>query len=171
MIFSRPDYQERIVECDVKALRELFSDILSAIPSDNETASEEIRDFNYRFENCFDGKIPKDEPVFLLRGQDHVAHNFVNVVRAWAHQHSVNGGSDPMHASAMRQAELMERWAKEHGKPHGKPADGPVSHVLKCSACGGDGVTRYVSDIDADGEIRFVGPCPACNGSGLKQNS
>jgi hypothetical protein len=60
--------------------------------------------------------IPEDEPVFLIRGQDQVGHN---AVRAWAHLHRVNGGSDTAYMLAMQHADLMERWPKK------KPADVP----------------------------------------------
>jgi hypothetical protein len=59
------------------------------------------------------GLIPEDEPVFLIRGQDIVG---ADAVRQWARLHRINGGSDLLYASAMRQADHMERWAKVHGK-------------------------------------------------------
>jgi hypothetical protein len=51
--------------------------------------------------------IPADEPVFLIRGQDQVG---ADAVRAWAHLHRNNGGSDLVYTRAMAQAERMEAW-------------------------------------------------------------
>ncbi len=61
-----------------------------------------------------ENKIPEDEPVFLIRGQDQVG---AAAVRAWAHLHKVNGGSDILYALAMDHADKMEAWPKH------KPAD------------------------------------------------
>lgn len=61
--------------------------------------------------------IPDQEPVFLIRGQDEVGHL---AVRAWAYQHRINGGSDAVYNSAMRNADLMENWCKN---VKGKKAD------------------------------------------------
>ena len=47
------------------------------------------------------------EPIFVIRGQDQVG---AAAVRAWAHMHRLNGGSDIVYASAMRQADAMEAW-------------------------------------------------------------
>ena len=76
------------------------------------------KDYNERIQDNAN-RIPADEPVFLLRAQDQVAHI---AVRGWAHLHRVNGGSDVAYDLAMRHADLMDRWAKEHGS---KPADVP----------------------------------------------
>jgi hypothetical protein len=64
-----------------------------------------------------EGKIPENEPVFLIRAQDEVG---AAAVRAWAHLYRVNGGADPVYLSAMRHAERMEVWPKH------KPADVPA---------------------------------------------
>ena len=61
--------------------------------------------------------IPEDEPVFLIRGQDVIGHA---AVRAWAHLHRQQGGSDIAYEAAMRQADRMEAWAKHK---NGKNAD------------------------------------------------
>lgn len=63
--------------------------------------------------------IPADEPVFLIRAQDQVGHM---AVRAWAHMHRVNGGSDTAYTLAMRHADKMELWTKTKKS---KPADVP----------------------------------------------
>jgi len=54
--------------------------------------------------------IPADEPVFLIRAQDQVGHL---AVRAWAHAHRLNGGSDIAYTLAMDHADKMERWPKK----------------------------------------------------------
>ena len=43
--------------------------------------------------------------------------------RAWAHLHRVNGGSDPAYLLAMQHADLMEQWARRHGKKADLPKD------------------------------------------------
>ena len=53
------------------------------------------------------GLIPADEPVFLLRGQDLVAPF---AVRMWARNAELAGADPAIVASAMEQAEAMERW-------------------------------------------------------------
>jgi hypothetical protein len=76
-------------------------------------------DYNRRIQDS-ENKIPEDEPVFLIRGQDHIGHA---AVRAWAHLHRLNGGSDIVYLSAMRHADLMEGWANKYGKPADLPAE------------------------------------------------
>lgn len=76
------------------------------------------KDYNERFQDA-QNKIPADEPVFLIRAQDQVGHL---AVRAWAHFHRVNGGSDVAYDLAMEHADKMEAWGKQHGS---KPADVP----------------------------------------------
>jgi len=66
-------------------------------------------DYNQRIQDS-ESKIPADEPVFLIRGQDIIGHE---AVRAWAHLHRVNGGSDQAYVLAMRHADLMENWPKK----------------------------------------------------------
>ncbi len=61
-----------------------------------------------------ENKIPEDEPVFLIRAQDQVG---AAAVRAWAHLHKLNGGSDILYSLAMSHADKMEQWPKH------KPAD------------------------------------------------
>lgn len=73
------------------------------------------KDYNERMQDSAN-LIPADEPVFLIRAQDQVGHA---AVRAWAHLHRANGGSDVAYDLAMRHADLMECWPKK------KPADVP----------------------------------------------
>jgi len=59
-----------------------------------------------------EGKIPEDEPVFLLRAQDAVAPG---VVEAWAlAAHSV-GADENIVQHAYEHAQLMRKWQAEHG--------------------------------------------------------
>ena len=76
------------------------------------------KDYNERIQDSA-GLIPADEPVFLIRAQDVAGPR---AVRAWAHIHRMNGGSDPMYTAAMRHALKMEEWAEKHGS---KNADAP----------------------------------------------
>ena len=66
------------------------------------------------------GVIPEAEPVFLIRGQDIIGHA---AVRAWAQLHHVNGGQDAAYEAALRHADRMEAWAKQHGKCADVPLD------------------------------------------------
>lgn len=63
------------------------------------------------------GKIPEDEPVFLIRGQDKSAPA---ALRYWAIQNEKNGGDPELTRNALDHARLMLEWQKEHGA---KPAD------------------------------------------------
>lgn len=59
-------------------------------------------------------KIPTDEPVFLIRGQD-VSSSAA--VRAWADLNDQNGGDRKLSQLARNHATLMDQW------PHKKLAD------------------------------------------------
>lgn len=56
------------------------------------------------------GKIPEDEPVFLLRGQDTHAPA---VVRLWARLAENGGASAEIVDSAYAQAVAMDAWQRE----------------------------------------------------------
>jgi len=64
-----------------------------------------------------DNKIPKDEPVFLLRGQDISAPS---TLRHWADQNELNCGEVELSIKARKHALAMEKWQLEH---HVQPAD------------------------------------------------
>lgn len=67
------------------------------------------------------GKIPSEEPVFLLRAQDVLAPG---LLRMYAEQYRILPGADPEVARlTWEQARLMDLWQKEHGS---KPADLPA---------------------------------------------
>ena len=59
-----------------------------------------------------EGKIPEDEPVFLLRAQDAVAPG---VVEAWAIVAYEAGATDDIVHHAYEHAQLMRKWQAEHG--------------------------------------------------------
>lgn len=59
------------------------------------------------------GKIPADEPVFLLRASDMLAPN---VVKHWALQAKVNGCDPEIVAAAENHAQAMIDWQKQHGR-------------------------------------------------------
>jgi hypothetical protein len=56
-----------------------------------------------------DGKIPNDEPVFLLRGQDKHA---AAVVRFYAFLVAQDGGDPEVVSRAHDQADRMDAWPK-----------------------------------------------------------
>jgi len=63
-------------------------------------------DYNERIQDTA-GLIPKDEPVFLLRGQDILAPQ---LVATWAHRARVAGCSLEIVEAAEEQAEAMRAW-------------------------------------------------------------
>lgn len=63
------------------------------------------------------GKIPEDEPVFLIRGQDISAPA---TLRYWADQNEVNCGDESLSTKARIHAEKMEQWQLEN---HAQAAD------------------------------------------------
>lgn len=77
------------------------------------------KDYNERIQDSAN-LIPEDEPVFLIRAQDQIG---ADAVRAWAHLHQLNGGSDVAYLLAIRHADQMEAWPKK------KPADVPAEAV------------------------------------------
>jgi hypothetical protein len=65
-------------------------------------------DYN-RFQDP-EGKIPEDEPVFLIRGQDKVS---ASAVRAWAMLNEAAGGDPRATKAAVAHADLMDAWPKK----------------------------------------------------------
>ncbi len=53
-----------------------------------------------------------DEPLFVLRAQDNMAPD---TVRLWARTARTRGVNAEKVNAAMKQADKMEAWAKEHG--------------------------------------------------------
>lgn len=64
-------------------------------------------DYNYK---DLDLRIPDDEPVFLIRGQDKVAGD---AVRAWADLNHAAGGDPKLSRAAREHAKIMEQWPKK----------------------------------------------------------
>ena len=64
------------------------------------------RDDYNRFQDP-ENKIPADEPVFLIRGQDKVG---AATVRAWAELNKVSGGDPKLSDLALEQADRMDDW-------------------------------------------------------------
>jgi hypothetical protein len=56
------------------------------------------------------GVVPKDEPVFLIRGQDKVG---AATVRIWAELNDAAGGDPELSRRAREHAERMDRWPKK----------------------------------------------------------
>lgn len=59
-----------------------------------------------------EGKIPEDEPVFLLRAQDVTAPA---VVKWWCNLARQHGASENIIEAARSQVDEMIKWQKEHG--------------------------------------------------------
>lgn len=74
------------------------------------------KDYNRRIQDA-DQKIPINEPVFLIRGQDLVG---AEVVRFWAQRTKEKGGDSRLIRKVLRHAKKMEDW------PRKKVADCPV---------------------------------------------
>lgn len=76
-----------------------------------------------------DNKIPLDEPVFLLRGQDPIA---AEVVRYWARLHAQQMtearmlGEPELYAAVETHAKKMAEWARNINRG---PADTPVEQL------------------------------------------
>jgi hypothetical protein len=65
---------------------------------------------DYQDLEALDKKIPKNEPVFILRGQDLAA---ADTVRFYAQRNAELNGSAELTKSALRHAALMEAWPKK----------------------------------------------------------
>lgn len=59
-----------------------------------------------------EGKIPEDEPVFLLRAQD---VNAPEVVENWAFANELRGGDPKLSELARAHAVRMREWQHLHG--------------------------------------------------------
>jgi len=57
-----------------------------------------------------DLRIPDDEPVFLIRGQDRVSGD---AVRAWADLNDRAGGDPKLSRLAREHAKVMDAWTKK----------------------------------------------------------
>lgn len=72
-------------------------------------------------------RIPRDEPVFLLRATDEFAPELVTL---WAERLVARGGDPRMARMAFDQANAMRAWQRAHGS---KVPDLP-DHVLETKA-------------------------------------
>lgn len=118
MIYGRKDYTATIQQGDITALCQLVAELLAAVACRETYNEAAVETFRVRFRKAMETTIPAVEPVFLVRGQDAVG---AATVRAWAHLHITNGGSDIPYLLAMKHADLMEAW------PVKKLADLPIS--------------------------------------------
>jgi hypothetical protein len=84
------------------------------------------------------GKIPEDEPVFLLRAQDPVA---AEVVDYWVERTEAKGGDPGMLGLARDQADRMEAW----------PIKKAVADIPK-----GDLVAHKFRNVNVEEELRKV---------------
>lgn len=71
------------------------------------------------------GKIPEDEPVFILRAQDSLAPTLVHI---WASNAKIIGADPEIVEAALKHSEAMAEWQKLHGKktPDMPRADAPA---------------------------------------------
>lgn len=77
------------------------------------------KDYNERIQDAA-GLIPTEEPVFLLRGQDRIAYQFV---KQYADALDQIPGVPRDHVEAIRRhANRMSQWAELHGKTPDCPA-------------------------------------------------
>jgi len=99
------------------------------------------------------GKIPADEPVFLIRSQDIVG---AETVRFWALVAGAAGASLEIIKAASDQADAMEAWQKANGsKVPDLPESGPPAETVpKCPSCGKP--MRKVTRLDIDPNTRQV---------------
>jgi hypothetical protein len=70
-----------------------------------------------------DAKIPHDEPVFLLRGQD---PSSAPAVREWAADAEDRGADPELCERVLDWADQMELYAALHGKPVADVPDGAM---------------------------------------------
>jgi len=68
-------------------------------------------DYNGRIVDL-ENKIPEDEPVFLLRGQDMAAPK---VVEFWAKEAEDLGAKPNIVIAAREQVQRMRKWQEDHG--------------------------------------------------------
>lgn len=70
-----------------------------------------------------EGKIPNDEPVFLIRGQDLAAPDTLRAYALYAHK---AGASNALITATLDQANAMEKWQRERAR---KTPDAPEGTV------------------------------------------
>jgi hypothetical protein len=72
--------------------------------------------------------IPRDEPVFLIRGQDRVG---AAAVRAWADLGEENGASKDIVQVARDHADKMDAWPKKKTPDMPNPEHYDIPHFLR----------------------------------------
>jgi hypothetical protein len=138
LIHARPDCQNRIQDIDIPGLKALFEEMLGDLKTDYLTPyTDQVtgnihpagldrcaryeRGYRDSFAKAMTPKIPMDEPVFLLRGQDAVAGAAVDT---WIQLSRVlKVGRACLYLAAF-QAQRMSLW------PTKKPADVPSGTLL-----------------------------------------
>jgi len=88
---------------------------------------------------ALDKKIPADEPVFLIRGQDAVG---AHIVRQWADAFESAGGDPKLAESARAHALLMDAWPKKKlaDVPDGTPIATATQIRVEDADSSGNGV-------------------------------
>lgn len=89
------------------------------------------------------GKIPEDEPVFLLRATDRLAPTLVHI---WAMNAKMIGADPEIVAAALKQSEEMAAWQELHGK---KTPDMPRADAGPARALA-DGTIYIAFDAPSD---------------------
>ena len=84
-------------------------------------------------------RIPEDEPVFLIRGQDTLGPE---IVREWAIRARKAGCQSSIVVAAFDQAQSMVEWQHKHGSkipdmptPGGREAHGRQTETQECQIC------------------------------------
>ena len=72
------------------------------------------------------GRIPEEEPVFLLRGQDILAPGFV---RAYAELYLAGGGDERVYFGLIAHADKMDNWQDEVKKKF--PTISPETMIIE----------------------------------------
>ena len=136
MIHARQDYNDRIQDIDIPGLKALFEEMLGELKTDYLTPyTDQVtgnihpvgtdrwaryeRGYRDSFAKVMTPKIPADEPVFLLRGQDAAAGATVEVWIQLSRSIKVKQACLGM---ASAQVEAMAKW------PTKKAADVPELH-------------------------------------------
>ncbi len=88
------------------------------------------------------GKIPVDEPVFLLRAQDPVA---ADLVRQWANETEDLGGATLIVELARGQADRMDQWPIKKKVADLPPSDQMSFQFRNVDATGGQVETDLIT--------------------------
>lgn len=117
------------------------------------------------------GRIPADEPVFLLRAQDKTAPD---AVEAWANLQYRQGGNREMANLAMQHAHAMRAWQSTHGAkvadmpPQDAPIVMPPGMEIRPPA---PIIPRAQWAKQGDNDTWPRGRCPVCGGNFFPQSA